>query len=189
MKGAGLVAIITLTFIMFGCREKTAPKPIAYPYIDNSTTEYAAHDIETYPLQFEISNSATIERNDKNSGWLNIKYSQYNATIYCSYITTQSNNLQKDMDKSRELVYIHSKHTSKIESLCYNDTIKNLWAELYILNGNVATPLQFIATDNSSFIFRGSLYFNTQVSNDSVAPIVEYLKNDIFQIIETITPQ
>ena len=189
MKGIRIVAIISLIFIMFGCGEKTAPKPIAYPYIKNNSTEYIPHNVKSFPLQFNVSNNTNIESNEKNNGWLNIKYPQYNATIYCSYIATDNDKLQNEINKSRELVYIHSKLASEINTLSYNDTSKNISAELYILNGKVATPLQFIATNNRSFIFRGSLYFNSQVSNDSVAPIVEYLKNDIFQIIETISPQ
>ena len=90
------------------------------------------------------------------------------------------------MAKSRELVYVHSKLSSGIASLNYNDSINNIWGELYILKGKVATPLQFIATNNSTYIFRGSLYFNSQVDNDSVAPIVEYLQTDIARLIESI---
>ena len=68
----------------------------------------------------------------------------------------------------------------------YNDSIKGISAELYQLKGNAATPLQFMASDDSSFIFRGSLYFNNIVTYDSVAPIIEYIKDDIIEIIESI---
>lgn len=184
MKKIGLIAITSLMFIMFGCGNKTAPKPIAYPHIENTSNGYTPHRAETFPLQFDIANGTTTESNDKNNGWINIKYPQYNATIYCTYI--KSNNLQQEIAKSRELVYVHSKHSSGISTLSYNDTTKNVSAELYAISGKVATPLQFIATDNTSYIFRGALYFNSQVNNDSVAPVVEYLKNDIIQIIETL---
>ena len=189
MNKIGVIAIISLIFIMFGCGDKTAPKPIAYPFIENVATEYAPHKVKSFPLQFDIADGAITESNEKNNGWINIKYPQYNATIYCTYINTDSDKIETEISKNRELVYIHSKLSSGISTLSYNDSIKNISAELYILNGNVATPLQFLATNKTSFVFRGSLYFNSQVRNDSVAPIIEYLKNDIFQLIETITPQ
>ncbi|MBR4119597.1 MAG: hypothetical protein IKK64_05905 [Bacteroidales bacterium] len=187
MKSIGVIVITSLMFVIFGCDKKTAPKPIAYQHIENITTAYAPHNVNTFPLQFDISDGAIAEDNKQNKGWINIKYPKYNATIYCSYI--ESNDIEKEIAKSRELVYVHSKHSSGITTLNYNDTTKRICAELYILNGNVATPLQFIATNNSSYIFRGALYFNTQVNTDSIAPIVEYLQNDIAQIIESIKPQ
>lgn len=189
MNKVGAVVIIFLILITFGCREKAAPKPVAYPFIENSVSEYTPHNIKSFPLQFDIANSATVECNENNNGWINIKYPNYNATIYCTYISTDSNRLQKEIAKNRELVYVHAKLSSNISTFSYSDSASNKWAELYILEGNVATPMQFITTDNSSYIFRGSLYFNSQVNNDSVAPIVEYLKNDISHIIETLTPQ
>lgn len=186
MNKIGVFAIISLIFIMFGCGDKTAPKPIAYPYIENGVTEYAPHNATSFPLQFDIANNTTTQSDDKNNRWINILYPQYNATIYCTYINTNKETLQQDLAKNRELVYVHSKLSSGITSLNYNDSINNIWGELYILKGNVATPLQFIATNNSSYIFRGSLYFNTQVDNDSVAPIVEYIQSDMARIIESI---
>ena len=189
MNKIGAIAIISLIFIAFGCREKSAPKPIAYPFIENSVSGYTPHGIKSFPLQFEVANSATVECNENNNGWININYPSYNATIYCTYISTDNNRLQKEIAKNRELVYVHAKLASEISTFSYSDSTNNKWAELYILEGNVATPMQFITTDNSSYLFRGSLYFNSQVNNDSVAPIVEYLKNDISHIIETITNQ
>ncbi|MBR3608474.1 MAG: hypothetical protein IKL50_01145 [Bacteroidales bacterium] len=187
MKNIGVIVITSLMFVIFGCDKKNAPKPIAYQHIENITTSYAPHNINSFPLQFNISNGAIAENNQQNSGWINIKYPKYNATIYCSYI--KSNDVEKEIVKSRELVYVHSKLSSNITTLNYNDSTKSVWAELYILRGKVATPIQFIATDNHSYIFRGALYFNSQVNQDSVAPIVEYLQSDIAKIIESIKPQ
>ncbi len=189
MKNIGVIVITSLMFTIFGCDNKTAPKPVAYQHIENITTSYAPHNINSFPLQFNISNGAIAENNQQNSGWINIKYPKYNATIYCSYIDITKEKLHQEIEKNRELVYVHSKHSSGITTLNYNDTTEGVWAELYILEGNVATPLQFIATNNSSYIFRGSLYFDTKVNTDSVAPIVEYLQSDIAQIIESIKPQ
>ncbi len=189
MYKTGTIVIISLIFIAFGCNEKTTPKPIAYQHIENITTAYTPHNVNSFPLQFNISDGAVVENNQQNRGWINIKYPKYNATIYCSYIDIENKNLQQEIAKNRELVYVHAKHSSEITTLNYSDTTKCVWAELFILNGNVATPLQFIATNNSSYIFRGSLYFDTQVNSDSIAPIVEYLQTDITQIIESIKPQ
>ncbi len=186
MKSIGAIVIISLTFIVFGCREKTAPKPFAYPHIQNSTTKYEPFKKNNFPISFNISDNANIVIDSLNNKWINIIYPTYDATIYCSYISTNIKSANRDKSKSRELVYVHSYRASEINALNYNDSIKGISAELYQLKGNAATPLQFMASDDSSFIFRGSLYFNNIVTYDSVAPIIEYIKDDIIEIIESI---
>lgn len=186
MKSIRAIVIISLTFIAFGCREKTAPKPFAYPHIENSTTQYEPLKKNNFPITFNIADNANIVIDSLNGKWIYIIYPAYDATIYCSYIPTNIKSANKEKSKSRELVYIHSHRASEINALNYNDTIKGISAELYQLKGNTATPLQFMASDDSSFIFRGSLYFNNIVESDSVAPIIEYIKEDIIEIIESI---
>jgi hypothetical protein len=45
--------------------------------------------------------------------------------------------------------------------------------------------LQFFLTDKKNHFFRAALYFNTQVRPDSLAPIYEFVKEDVFKLIET----
>ncbi|MBP3353406.1 MAG: hypothetical protein J6L02_01995 [Bacteroidales bacterium] len=186
MKSIRAIVIISLTFIAFGCREKTAPKPFAYPHIENSTIQYEPLKKNNFPITFNIADNANIVIDSLNSRWVNIIYPTYDATIYCSYISTDIKSVNKEKSKSRELVYVHSHRASEINALNYNDTIKGISAELYQLKGNTATPLQFMVSDDNSFIFRGSLYFNNKVTSDSVAPIIEYIKEDIIEIVESI---
>ena len=67
----------------------------------------------------------------------------------------------------------------------YTDSINNLYATLYQLQGNTATPIQFTITDSSKYLFRGALYFDFPIRNDSIAPVLDYLKSDIIHLIET----
>lgn len=188
------IGVTLIIFMFFGCGDKTAPKPFAYPHIDNGATKYSPHNQRSFPLTFDIANNAksqsdTLREENKNFSWINIIYPQYNATIYCTYIKAEGKKLDSEKKRSRELVYVHSQMASNIEALHYSDSTRNIEADIYTLKGRVATPLQFVATDKSSFIFRGSLYFNNEVNIDSVAPIIEYIKEDIAVMIESITPQ
>jgi hypothetical protein len=55
---------------------------------------------------------------------------------------------------------------------------------VYSFQGNTATPLQFFLTDSANHFVRGALYFNTAV-NDSIIPISNFIKDDIYAIIES----
>jgi hypothetical protein len=46
--------------------------------------------------------------------------------------------------------------------------------------------VQFVLTDSVNHFFRGALYFNTVPNQDSLAPVVEYVKEDIIHLVETM---
>jgi gliding motility-associated lipoprotein GldD len=55
------------------------------------------------------------------------------------------------------------------------------------LTGEVPTQFQFFVTDSTSHFLRGALYFNTALKNDSLAPVIEYIKIDLAHLINTVT--
>ena len=57
----------------------------------------------------------------------------------------------------------------------------------YHLKGqNVASTYQFWATDSNRHFVRGALYIDCTPNNDSLAPVLEYIQEDINHLIETI---
>jgi gliding motility-associated lipoprotein GldD len=52
---------------------------------------------------------------------------------------------------------------------------------------SAASPYQFYLTDSTRHFLRGSLYFDAIPNNDSLAPVIEYVKTDIQHLFETIT--
>jgi hypothetical protein len=41
-------------------------------------------------------------------------------------------------------------------------------------------------TDSTKHYLRGSLYFDAEPNPDSLAPVVEFFRNDIIHLIETL---
>ncbi len=54
------------------------------------------------------------------------------------------------------------------------------------LDGYVPSQFQFYTTDSVNHFFRGALYFNTKVQNDSLAPAIEFVKQDIMNLLNTL---
>jgi gliding motility-associated lipoprotein GldD len=127
------------------------------------------------------------EENLDNALWRNIVYPRYNATIYLSYLPID-NNLDQLMAESIELVYRQNVNTDKVEAIEYESNEEQLYATLFTLSAESATPIQFIATDRSQYLLRGALYYDSTVKSDSVAPTLHYLREDIMHLIESITP-
>ncbi|MDR2937387.1 MAG: gliding motility lipoprotein GldD, partial [Prevotellaceae bacterium] len=56
---------------------------------------------------------------------------------------------------------------------------------IYEIGGNAASNAQFYVTDSTRHFLRGSLYFNTHPNVDSLQPVIEYITEDIYHLIET----
>ena len=57
---------------------------------------------------------------------------------------------------------------------------------MYNLQGPVASPIQFFATDSSTHFLRGSLYFDHSPNPDSLQPSLAHIEKDIVHLIETL---
>ena len=51
--------------------------------------------------------------------------------------------------------------------------------------GNAASQVQFVITDSVRHCLRGALYFNERPNKDSIAPVADYIREDIIRLMET----
>ena len=66
-----------------------------------------------------------------------------------------------------------------------NSHVASVYGSLFMLDGESASPLQFMLTDSVSRFFRGALYYDCIPNADSLAPVTRYLKQDIVELIQS----
>ena len=183
-----IAIVVCLTIRLSACRHRSTPRPSGYFRIDPYPASYSATHIGNLSLQ--INDSARCITPDvattQGVHWLNIVYPRYNATIYLSYIPLH-NNLDLLMAESIELVYRQNVNTEHVEAIAYENPEAHLYATLFTLSAESATPIQFITTDSIQYLLRGALYFDNAVKSDSVAPSLHYIEDDIIYLIESIS--
>ena len=54
------------------------------------------------------------------------------------------------------------------------------------LSGEVPSQFQFFSTDSTQHFLRGALYFPTATKNDSLKPIIDFIKVDIIHMLNTL---
>ena len=54
------------------------------------------------------------------------------------------------------------------------------------IEGPVASPFQFFLTDGNEHFLRGALYVEALAKPDSLAPIYEFMKTDVMQLVNTL---
>ena len=130
------------------------------------------------------------KRTDYYSGWFigipfNIEFPDFKGKIHISYKKID-NNLTAYLEDSRTMAMKHIPKASSIENKQYEDPVKNVYGLTYDISGTeAASPFQFYLTDSTNHFVRGALYFNTIPNNDSLAPVIDFIKQDIQHLIET----
>ncbi|MBC7893354.1 MAG: gliding motility lipoprotein GldD [Sphingobacteriaceae bacterium] len=165
------------------------PKPKGYNRIDLPPVAYQSLT-EKHPYFFEYSKSAVI-RPDTFRGalphWIFIQYPQFHANVQLTYhpVLGDREKLSHLIADAYKLSFGHQKKAYSIR-----DGVVKLRngkrASVIELTGEVPSQVQFYVTDSTKHYLRGALYFQTATANDSLAPVIDYVKKDILHLLNTL---
>ena len=181
-------AIILILFsLAAGCRESRIPKPRGFFRIDLPDKEYVKYDTSC-PFSFEYPVYGRISydlESESEPCWFNIVFPGFKAKIYMSYKSIM-NDLESVLKESYDLAYSHSVKADAIDELPYQNPEQKVYGILFDIKGNTASSVQFFVTDSTRNYLRGALYFNAQPREDSLAPVIDFFREDMIHIVETL---
>jgi gliding motility-associated lipoprotein GldD len=184
-----LLYIIIPALLIASCNETYTPKPRGYFRIDLPEHEYIPFDT-TFPYAFEYPVYATVSPDPfslEEPYWLNIEFPEYKGIIHLSYKKVDGN-LREYLDDSYQFVMKHIPKASAIDDSIILDRERNLYGLVYQIDGmGAASPSQFFVTDSVEHFVRGALYFELVPNNDSLAPVIDFLRKDIEHLLSTFT--
>lgn len=176
--------------ILGACNKKNtniAPKPKGYFRIDLPEQKYKTLDT-TLPFTMAISQYAEAVITPKDSGkiWIDLNYPQFDAELKMTYFPIHQN-LRERMIQEREMVELHYVKADDVEYSIISDPDSKMFGQINDIKGaDVATPFQFWVSDSTHHFLRGSLYFNFPPNNDSIQPVIEFLRNDLLELVNTL---
>ncbi|MCU0429465.1 MAG: gliding motility lipoprotein GldD [Cytophagaceae bacterium] len=178
-----------LCMCLSSCSEDYLPKPKGYNRIDLPVHEYQTLQ-EDHPYQFEYSRHARILKDSSliaEPHWIDIYYPRFQSNIQITYKTFKKNDkgFDEHIDDSHKLAYKHDIKAYSIDEVQIK-TPKGYSATLFELTGEVPSQFQFYVTDSSRHFLRGAVYFKTATRNDSLAPVIEYMKYDVMKLLNSL---
>lgn len=185
------LAIILVLFI--SCNSTYTPRPRGYFKIDLPKKQYQSFDVKGYPYTFEypvygniIKDSLFFDQHPENPYWINIDFPEFNGRIYLSYKEIGQNKLDSLVNDAFTMSY--KQHTYKASAIQPQEfTTPNGSSGVYFtLKGNAATGNQFFVTDSTKHFLRGALYFAATPNADSLQPVNDFLKKDLWHLINTL---
>jgi gliding motility-associated lipoprotein GldD len=88
-------------------------------------------------------------------------------------------------EDARKYVYKHSVKADGISERVFEHPEKKVYGVFYDITGNAASSVQFTLTDSTQHFVRGALYFNNVPNKDSIAPMVDYIREDMVRLMES----
>jgi gliding motility-associated lipoprotein GldD len=166
--------------------DEIAPKPRAYFRLSFPEKKYVTYDADC-PFTFQMPTYSKMDI-DRNAGaepcWLNLNFPGMNGTLHLSYKVVNGN-LQNYLEDSYVLASKHQIKASSIEEKLVARDSSKVYGLIYEIGGNAASSIQFFLTDSTKNFIRGALYFNVAPNSDSIAPVLEFVRKDIYHMIET----
>ena len=188
--GSKFLVLSSLLIALFSsCDSKQyQPKPRGYFRIDFPEKEYVRLDSMNY-YSFEYPTYSTITPDylsPQEKEWINIEYPAHKGTVHISYKAV-NDNLDAYLEDSYYMMTKHLSRAMGIRDSVVANPDRNVYGLVYFLEGEgVASPMQFYLTDSVNHFMRGSLYFNVRTNNDSLAPVIDFILDDVRHMIETI---
>ncbi|MEZ4827985.1 MAG: hypothetical protein R3C61_17135 [Bacteroidia bacterium] len=187
MQKQWLLYILTLLLLGAGCESYVPyPRPFGFPRIDfPEKTTYTGFSNETCPLKFDYPDYGKITRDLPDSCWVDIQFPLYDCKWHFTYrIAGQNKDKDAHFEDYRRLIYKHSAKATQIkESPISVPAGQGVLFEIY---GNVGTPAQvFLYDSTETHIAMMSFYFQTALKNDSLQPVINYMKGEIKHTLET----
>lgn len=166
--------------------ETIAPKPRAYfrlsfpekKYVNYSAACPFSFDIPTY-TQVVNDNSPRAE-----SCWMNLEFPSLNGKLHLTYHEVNGD-IESYLAQTYELASKHQVKASGIEEKLVSRDSSKVYGLIYEIGGNAASSIQFFLTDSTKHFIRGALYFYAVPNTDSISPVLDFVRKDIYHMIET----
>ena len=184
-----LLAALVIACIVVSCDHQTGylPKPRGYFRIDLPEKAYVKVDtIERYSFecpQYAHLTPDPYSPDEKN--WVNIEMPDFKGSIHLTHKSVNGN-LGEYLEDVHTMVTKHLQKANGVrDSLIVNEAHKVYGLFIEMDGKGVATPMQFYLTDSTKNFVRGALYFNFKPDNDSMQPVINFIREDIDHLINT----
>ena len=185
---------IVAVFVSTGCQQDYTPRERGYFRLSlPERGAYKTFKSEQCPFTFEYPSYSELQRDTvfldtlpENPCWMNLEMPDVNGTVFLSYKALRGKaDLEKVIEDAHNLTYKHSIKAQYINPVFLHPH-ENVYGLYYDVGGNAASNVQFFVTDSQQHFIRGALYFRNAPNVDSIKPVLDYVKDDVAHLINTL---
>ena len=184
--GKIIISLLFFTLIIFSCNEPNLPKQNGFLRIEFKEPYYSIYEEIDTPFNFYYNSNSTHLDQIGNNQFL-FDYSDLNLSLNLSFYNIKSSQgLEKKVRDFSLIFDTHKKKSNGVILREYDNDNRRIFGKLYEIKGDVASPIQFYLTDSLSNFISGSVNLKFKSNYDSIFPSIQYVKNDIIVLFESI---
>lgn len=184
-----IIALLVISFAI-SCNKGQSPRPRGYFRIDLPEKSYRLFDsVYPYTFEFPVYSELLADTHELSEPyWMNLVFPSYKGTIHLSYKPVRSrDDLMQYFDDARVFAQRHIPKATAIREEVISHDENRVFGLFYQIRGReAASPIQFYVTDSTAHFLRGALYFEASPNNDSLAPVIRFIEDDIRHMLESL---
>ncbi len=189
-RNIAVFGTVIFLLLISSCDRSSTPLPRGYFRIALPEKEYTLFD-SVFPYTFHYPTYAHITPDSRASAepyWADLVFPDFRASLHLSYKpVTGEDELFAYIEDGRNFLNRHIPKASGFQERIFSNEENDVYGILYEIRGReAASPLQFYLTDSTNHFLRGALYFNVTPNNDSLAPVIRFISDDIRVLMETL---
>lgn len=189
-RSAPIVALL-VALLLAGCAGDSFPKPRGYPRLDLPPISYrpwtggCPYAAETPAYANMIERSREGSAPSDTVCWSSMRFDQQRATVFMTYRRIQ-HDLAELINDAHSFKDKHEAKAARIRTEQVLRESARVFGDLFVVDGDAASPMVFYLTDSTTHFLYGSLYFDSRPNGDSLAPVSDRLRDDIRHFAGTL---
>ncbi len=181
-----LFPLLLSALLMAGCADGPVPKPRGYFRIDLPQKDYGPWvDQEVFAAEVPVHARMVKRRAEGGSHWYDLRYGDQRATVHLTW-TPVRGPVMDLIEDAHVFKNTHEAKAVKISSARVLRDTAQVYGNIFHVEGDVASPVVFYLTDSTDNFIYGSLYFDVRPNADSLAPVTEWIRDDVQHFARTL---
>lgn len=177
-----LAALIALA----SCGTDPVARPNGFMRIGLPTKSYIGLQLDGCSFKSTRNDAARIVYKDSSNCWVDVVYPSIRSTVQLTYKPVE-NNLQDLVIDAQKLAYKHTVKASGMREQFFAYDEAKVYGMYYEMSGASAATTQFYATDSANHFLRGVLYHYSAPNPDSLAPVTEFMREEMLELISNLS--
>jgi gliding motility-associated lipoprotein GldD len=136
------------------------------------------------PFTFDINSLSSIEI--QPNCFFSLSYPSMKAKVYMSYFNLNKHQIEDLYRDFNARLLEHTKQEARIQESSYENANQQKYGRFFEITSNAPSNLHYLLTDQKNHFMSGVLFFSATPNYDSLFPAIQYIKNDLRHLTESL---